>query len=158
MRGPWFEENFPFILSEEKPRKNEKIIEIFYQSIYWFFSVIEKFSIISASCSKLSILHSPKTVEFSGSSEINGDLIADVFAASLGYSVPAESNWDGLHMKNPFKPASAAVSVIVEGDEMELNVRTNFSRIFRNFHLAILNFRPKILTILMVKQTLTILL
>lgn len=90
--------------------------------IIWILTIIS-----AASCSKLNILHSPKTVEFSGSSEIKGDLIADVFAASLGYSVSAESTWDGLYMKNPFKAASAAVSVIVEGDEMEFNAENSYT-------------------------------
>jgi hypothetical protein len=113
----------------KKPRKTEKITKIFFiKNLLIFFLSLENLKIfsISASCSKLHILDTPKTVAFNDASDLNGGLLTDVFAAVLGYSVESDAEWNGLTMKNPFQPASAVVSVIVEGDELDLKVGISF--------------------------------
>jgi hypothetical protein len=45
------------------------------------------------------------------------DALSEVYTASLGYSINANSPWDGLHVDNPFHVAKAVFSVVVEDAE-----------------------------------------
>lgn len=75
-------------------------------------------------CNELSILSSPKSVEFKGNSDLDSESLSDVFGAALGYSVEHKTNWDGLYVNNPFNTARGVIAVVVEGlDKVELNVR-----------------------------------
>jgi renin receptor len=85
--------------------------------------------ITAASCNQLQILHAPKSVEFKGSSELNGDSLSDVFAAALGYSVKSLNEWDGLYLNDPFKPASGVLAVIVEGDDLDIKSEKSYNLI-----------------------------
>uniref|UniRef100_A0A182VSB3 Uncharacterized protein n=1 Tax=Anopheles minimus TaxID=112268 RepID=A0A182VSB3_9DIPT len=68
-----------------------------------------------ANCDQLSVLYSPKAVEFSGNSRLDSDSLPEVFGAALGYSVSLPSEWDGMVIKDPFNTANGAVVVVAEG-------------------------------------------
>lgn len=69
----------------------------------------------AANCDQLSVLFTPKSVEFSGNSRLDSDSIPEVFGAALGYSVSFPSEWDGMVIKDPFNTANGAVVVVAEG-------------------------------------------
>ncbi|XP_053672076.1 ATPase H(+)-transporting accessory protein 2 [Anopheles nili] len=69
----------------------------------------------AANCDQLSVLFSPKAVEFSGSSRLDADSLPEVFGAALGYSVSLPTEWDGMVIKDPFNTANGAVVVVAEG-------------------------------------------
>ncbi|XP_052869719.1 ATPase H(+)-transporting accessory protein 2 [Anopheles cruzii] len=69
----------------------------------------------AANCDQLSVLHSPKAVEFRGNSHLDSDSVPDVFAAALGYSVSHPTEWDGMVVKDPFNTPDGAVVVVAEG-------------------------------------------
>uniref|UniRef100_A0A182PMX4 Uncharacterized protein n=1 Tax=Anopheles epiroticus TaxID=199890 RepID=A0A182PMX4_9DIPT len=71
--------------------------------------------VFSANCDQLSVLYSPKAVEFSGNSRLDADSLPEVFGAALGYSVSLASEWDGMVIKDPFNTANGAVVVVAEG-------------------------------------------
>ncbi|XP_053688582.1 ATPase H(+)-transporting accessory protein 2 [Sabethes cyaneus] len=72
---------------------------------------------IAVNCDQLSILYSPKSLEFRGHSRLDVQSLSDVFGASLGYSVAHPSEWDGLTVKDPFNMANGALIVVIEGVE-----------------------------------------
>lgn len=83
------------------------------------------FPIHVANCDQLSILYSPKALEFRGHARLDAESVSDVFGAALGYSVAHPTEWDGLIVKDPFNMANGAVVVIAEGiDSLTLEVRT----------------------------------
>uniref|UniRef100_A0A336M3W7 CSON002253 protein n=1 Tax=Culicoides sonorensis TaxID=179676 RepID=A0A336M3W7_CULSO len=75
-------------------------------------------SIFSAYGDQLTILRTPKALDFKGSSALSTESIQQVYATSLGYSIvtsPDTSGWEGLTVNDPFNTASGFVSIIVEG-------------------------------------------
>ncbi|XP_055526366.1 ATPase H(+)-transporting accessory protein 2 [Wyeomyia smithii] len=80
-----------------------------------FFLLFSLFA--AANCDQLSILYSPKSLEFRGHSRLDVQSISDVFGASLGYSVAHPTEWDGLTVKDPFNMANGAMVLVVEGIE-----------------------------------------
>ncbi|XP_041968463.1 ATPase H(+)-transporting accessory protein 2 [Aricia agestis] len=82
-------------------------------ALFWITIVI---SIIgSHAAGELSILHSPQSLKFSGSSEVPESLLKEVFSASLGLSVEENSDWNGLSLVDPFNTPEAVVEVHVDG-------------------------------------------
>uniref|UniRef100_A0A182QPP9 Uncharacterized protein n=1 Tax=Anopheles farauti TaxID=69004 RepID=A0A182QPP9_9DIPT len=69
----------------------------------------------AANCDQLSVLYSPKAVEFSGNSRLDSEALPEVFGAALGYSVSLPTEWDGMTIKDPFNTANGAVVVVAEG-------------------------------------------
>lgn len=69
-------------------------------------------------------MKSPKSVSFKGNDRLDSESLADVFAATLGFSVTHPSEWSGLYINDPFNPASGVVTVVVDGVE-EFNHVTN---------------------------------
>jgi renin receptor len=78
--------------------------------------IISTFSVV-ALASRLTILKCPKSVSFKGNDRLESESLADVLAATLGYSVTHPSDWTGLYINDPFNPASAVVTVVVDGVE-----------------------------------------
>ncbi|CAB3235564.1 unnamed protein product [Arctia plantaginis] len=64
---------------------------------------------------EFSILHTPSSLKFSGSSEASESLLKEVFSAALGLSVEQNSEWNGLYIADPFKTPEAIVEVYVDG-------------------------------------------
>lgn len=80
------------------------------RAIFLLFSLF-----VAANCDQLSILYSPKALEFHGHARLDAESVSDVFGAALGYSVAHPTEWDGLIVKDPFNMANGAVVVIAEG-------------------------------------------
>ncbi|XP_065076959.1 ATPase H(+)-transporting accessory protein 2 [Ochlerotatus camptorhynchus] len=80
------------------------------RAIFLLFSLF-----VAANCDQLSILYSPKALEFHGHTRLDAESVSDVFGAALGYSVAHPTEWDGLIVKDPFNMANGAVVVIAEG-------------------------------------------
>lgn len=80
------------------------------RAIFLLFSLF-----VAANCDQLSILYSPKALEFRGHARLDAESVSDVFGAALGYSVAHPTEWDGLIVKDPFNMANGAVVVIAEG-------------------------------------------
>lgn len=77
----------------------------------------------SVNCNELTILSSPKSVVFKGTSSLPSSSLSDVFATTLGYSVK-NAEFDGLYLEDPFHLAQAVVAVVVEGaDSLNFKVR-----------------------------------
>lgn len=68
------------------------------------------------SCNDFTVLNSPKSIDFKGTSSLPSESVSEVLAASLGYSVSG-SKWDGLYVNDPFNSAKGVVSIVVEGVE-----------------------------------------
>lgn len=64
---------------------------------------------------RLSILQSPKSLSFKGNDRLDSESLADVLAASLGFSVTHPSEWKGLYINDPFSPATGVVAIVVDG-------------------------------------------
>jgi len=77
--------------------------------------IISTFYVAALASSKLSILQSPKSLSFKGNDPLESESLADVLAASLGYSVTHPSDWSGLYINDPFSPATAVVAVVIDG-------------------------------------------
>lgn len=82
------------------------------RTIFLLFSLF-----VAVNCDQLSILFSPKALEFRGHARLNVDSLPDVFGASLGYSVAKPTEWDGLTVRDPFNLANGVVVVVAEGIE-----------------------------------------
>lgn len=80
------------------------------RAIFLLFSLF-----VAANCDQLSILYSPKALEFHGHARLDAESVSDVFGAALGYSVAHPTEWDGLIVKDPFNMANGAVVVVAEG-------------------------------------------
>lgn len=80
------------------------------RAIFLLFSLF-----VAANCDQLSILYSPKALEFHGHARLDAESVSDVFGAALGYSVAHPTEWDGLVVKDPFNMANGAVVVVAEG-------------------------------------------
>ncbi|ETN67085.1 hypothetical protein AND_001117 [Anopheles darlingi] len=95
--------------------KNQKIRKIGggFTMLRSIFFVISLFA--AANCDQLSVLFSPKSVEFRGNSRLDSESLPDVFGAALGYSVSHPTEWDGLLIKDPFNTANGAVVIVAEG-------------------------------------------
>jgi len=72
--------------------------------------------ICAVHCNEFTVLSSPKSIEFKGSSEVQSSSLSEILAATLGYSVKG-SGWTGLYMNDPFNTAKAVITVVVEGTE-----------------------------------------
>lgn len=80
------------------------------RAIFLLFSLF-----VAANCDQLSIVYSPKALEFNGHTRLDAEAVSDVFGAALGYSVAHPTEWDGLVVKDPFNMANGAVVVVAEG-------------------------------------------
>lgn len=80
------------------------------RAIFLLFSLF-----VAANCDQLSILYSPKALEFHGHARLDAESVSDVFGAALGYSVAHPTEWDGLVVKDPFNMANGVVVVVAEG-------------------------------------------
>ncbi|XP_055636050.1 ATPase H(+)-transporting accessory protein 2 [Toxorhynchites rutilus septentrionalis] len=69
----------------------------------------------AANCDQLSIVYSPKALDYRGHSRLHVNSLSDVFGAALGYSVAHPTEWDGLIVKDPFNMANGVVVVVAEG-------------------------------------------
>lgn len=86
------------------------------RTIFLLFSLF-----VAANCDQLSVLFSPKALEFRGHARLDVDSLPDVFGASLGYSVAKPTEWDGLTVRDPFNLANGVVVVVAEGiDSLKL--------------------------------------
>lgn len=86
------------------------------RTIFLLFSLF-----VAVHCDQLSVLFSPKALEFRGHARLDVDSLPDVFGASLGYSVAKPTEWDGLTVRDPFNLANGVVVVVAEGiDSLKL--------------------------------------
>lgn len=80
---------------------------------FWFSLVL---TIIGTNAAgEFSVLHSPKSIKFSGSSKTLESLLKEIFSASLGLSVEESSEWNGLSIVDPFNTPEAVVEVYIDG-------------------------------------------
>ncbi|CAG9787251.1 unnamed protein product [Diatraea saccharalis] len=81
--------------------------------LFWIIAI---FSISGTHASgEFTILHSPKSLKFSGSMKTLESQLKEVFSASLGLSVEENSEWNGLSINDPFSTPEAVVEVYVDG-------------------------------------------
>ncbi|BET01969.1 Renin receptor-like protein [Nesidiocoris tenuis] len=64
---------------------------------------------------ELSILQTPSSLSFSGQEQLDLSSVKNVFASTLGFSVPETPRWSGLVVKDPFHFADAVAIVAVPG-------------------------------------------
>ncbi|KOB68254.1 Renin receptor, partial [Operophtera brumata] len=82
-------------------------------ALFWISLVL---SIIGLNATgELSILHSPNSLTFSGSSKAPESSLKEIFSAALGLSVEEDSEWNGLLITDPFNTPEAVVEVYVDG-------------------------------------------
>ncbi|XP_075976475.1 ATPase H(+)-transporting accessory protein 2-like [Anticarsia gemmatalis] len=82
-------------------------------ALFWVSLVL---SVIGSNADgEFSVLHSPDSLKFSGSSIAEESWLKEVFSAALGLSVEENSQWDGLYVSDPFKTPEAVVEVLVDG-------------------------------------------
>ncbi|CAH0399151.1 unnamed protein product [Chilo suppressalis] len=82
-------------------------------AMHWILLV---FLIIGANASgEFTVLHSPKSLKFTGSSKTLESQLKEIFSASLGLSVEENSEWNGLSIVDPFSTPEAIVEVYVDG-------------------------------------------
>lgn len=70
---------------------------------------------VAHAAGRLQILQSPKSLSFKGTDRLESESLADVLAASLGFSVTHPSDWKGLYINDPFNPATGVVAVVIDG-------------------------------------------
>jgi len=54
-------------------------------------------------------------MSFKGQEQLDSESVADVLAATLGFSVSHPSEWKGLYINDPFSPATGVVAVVIDG-------------------------------------------
>uniref|UniRef100_A0A6M2DYZ3 Putative renin receptor-like protein n=1 Tax=Xenopsylla cheopis TaxID=163159 RepID=A0A6M2DYZ3_XENCH len=65
---------------------------------------------------ELSVLSSPKGIQFQGNTPLQQSLIKELYSVALGLtSEDSGSTWDGVSKLNPFDLPKAVVTVVVEG-------------------------------------------
>ncbi|CAH2040494.1 unnamed protein product, partial [Iphiclides podalirius] len=69
----------------------------------------------SNAAGEFSVLHSPESLKFSGSSKVGESLLKEIFSACFGLSVEENSDWNGLSIVDPFNTPEAIVEVYIEG-------------------------------------------
>jgi renin receptor len=77
--------------------------------------LISTFYVAAHAAGRLQILQSPKSLSFKGNDRLESESLADVLAASLGFSVTHPSDWKGLYINDPFAPATGVVAVVIDG-------------------------------------------
>jgi len=77
--------------------------------------IISTFYVAARASGQLSILQSPKSLSFKGHDRLESESLADVLAATLGFSVTHPCDWKGLYINDPFSPAAAVVAVAIDG-------------------------------------------
>ncbi|CAH2240665.1 jg220 [Pararge aegeria aegeria] len=81
-----------------------------------FFWITLVISVIGSNAAgEFSILHSPESLRFSGSSKTEESLLKEIFSASLGLSVEENADWKGLTIVDPFNTPEAVVEVYIDG-------------------------------------------
>ncbi|XP_068625864.1 ATPase H(+)-transporting accessory protein 2 [Battus philenor] len=86
----------------------------------------------SNAAGELSILHSPDSLKFSGSSKLQESLLKEIFSASFGLSVDQDSDWNGLSIIDPFNTPEAIVEVHIEGVS---NLGSSVESKAKNYHI-----------------------
>ncbi|XP_072929215.1 ATPase H(+)-transporting accessory protein 2 [Epargyreus clarus] len=81
--------------------------------IFWYILAVSVIG--SQATGEFSVLHSPDSLKFSGSSKTLESLLKEIFSASLGLSVEENSEWTGLSIVDPFNTPEAVVEVYVDG-------------------------------------------
>ncbi|XP_026731297.1 renin receptor [Trichoplusia ni] len=82
-------------------------------ALFWVSLVL---SVIGANAAgEFTILHSPPSLKFTGTSKTLESLLKEIFSASLGLSVEENSEWKGLYVADPFKTPEAVVEVYIDG-------------------------------------------
>ncbi|KAJ6638286.1 ATPase H(+)-transporting accessory protein 2 [Pseudolycoriella hygida] len=79
------------------------------------FLIISTLFVATLASSHLQILQSPKSLSFKGNDRLDSESLADVLAASLGFSVTHPCDWKGLYINDPFSPAKGVVAIVVDG-------------------------------------------
>ncbi|CAK1544017.1 unnamed protein product [Leptosia nina] len=82
-------------------------------ALFWLTLVLSVIGIHAGG--EFSVIHSPKSLKFSGSTKTLESLLKEVFSASLGLSVEENSEWNGLSIVDPFDTPEAVVEVYVDG-------------------------------------------
>ncbi|XP_037030067.1 ATPase H(+)-transporting accessory protein 2 [Bradysia coprophila] len=77
--------------------------------------IISTLYVAAHAAGRLQILQSPKSLSFKGNDRLESESLADVLAASLGFSVTHPSEWKGLYINDPFNPATGVIAVVVDG-------------------------------------------
>ncbi|KAJ8724462.1 hypothetical protein PYW08_015936 [Mythimna loreyi] len=83
------------------------------KALFWISFII---AVIGSNAEgELSILHSPDSLKFSGSSTTRESLLKEIFSAALGLSVEENSEWKGMYVNDPFNTPEAVVEVYIDG-------------------------------------------
>ncbi|CAG4945444.1 unnamed protein product [Colias eurytheme] len=82
-------------------------------ALFWITLVLSIIGINAGG--EFSVLHSPKSLKFSGASKTLESSIKEVFSASLGLTVEENSDWTGLSIVDPFDTPEAVVEVYIDG-------------------------------------------
>ncbi|XP_026330186.1 renin receptor [Hyposmocoma kahamanoa] len=69
----------------------------------------------SNAAGEFTVLYSPDSIKFSSQTPIQESVLKEVFSASLGLSVEEDTEWNGLHIIDPFSTPEAAVEIYVDG-------------------------------------------
>ncbi|KAG4067977.1 hypothetical protein HA402_010663 [Bradysia odoriphaga] len=77
--------------------------------------IISTLYVAAHAAGRLQILQSPKSLSFKGNDRLESESLADVLAASLGFSVTHPSDWKGLYINDPFNPATGVIAVVFDG-------------------------------------------
>ncbi|XP_026485551.1 ATPase H(+)-transporting accessory protein 2 isoform X2 [Vanessa tameamea] len=106
-------------------------------ALFWITLVI---SIIGSNAGgEFSVLHSPQSLKFTGSSKTFESLLKEVFSASLGLSVEENSEWNGLSIVDPFNTPEAVVEVYIDGVS---SLGENAGLKGKNFPLIVDEYEP----------------
>lgn len=93
----------------------------------------------SHAAGEFSILHSPPSLKFTGSSKTLESLLKEIFSASLGLSVEESSDWNGLSIVDPFSTPEAIVEVYIDGVS---SLGDNAGLKSKNFPLIVDEYEP----------------
>lgn len=88
---------------------------------------------------EFSVLHSPQSLKFAGSSKTLESLLKEIFSASLGLSVEENSEWNGLLITDPFNTPEAVVEVYIDGVS---SLGENAGLKGKNFPLVVDEYEP----------------
>ncbi|XP_077289172.1 ATPase H(+)-transporting accessory protein 2 [Arctopsyche grandis] len=64
---------------------------------------------------ELFVLHSPKSLKFTGHELLHESLVKEVYSAALGFSIEHGPGWSGLMINDPFGSPEAVVEIFVDG-------------------------------------------
>ncbi|XP_073952448.1 ATPase H(+)-transporting accessory protein 2 isoform X2 [Choristoneura fumiferana] len=81
--------------------------------VFWFSLVL--LIVGSQAAGEFDVIHTPRSLKFTGASRTLESLLKEIFSASLGLSVEEDAEWDGLSIIDPFTTPEAVVEIYIDG-------------------------------------------